>query len=120
MLSLSASSRIWLCTLPADMRKSFDGLCGLVRQWLQGDPLSGDVFVFRNRSGDRVKILTWEGDGLVIWYKRLEAGTFRFPAPADDKNQQTIRAADLLMLLEGVELESVKRRPRYQKPTATA
>lgn len=116
MLSLAPAARIWICTAPADMRKSFDGLCGLVRTWLSGDPLSGDVFVFCNKAGDRVKILTFEGDGLVIWYKRLEAGTFRFPAAAEGSAQVTVRAADLLMLLDGVDLESVQRRPRYQRP----
>jgi transposase len=57
------------------MRKSFDGLAGLIRQALGSDPLSGEVFVFRNKTADRVQILTFEGDGLVIWYKRLERGT---------------------------------------------
>src|SRR5438552_3412124 len=101
MLSLAPAARIWVCTAPADRRKSFDGLCGLVRTWLGSDPLSGEVFVFRNKAGDRVKILTFEGDGLVIWYKRLEAGTFRFPAAADGRTRVTVRAADLLMLLDG-------------------
>jgi transposase len=104
-----------VCTIPADMRKSFDGLCGLIRQGL-GDPLSGEVFVFRNKAADRVKILTFEGDGLVIWYKRLEAGTFRFPTAVDDSGKVTVRAADLLMLLDGVDLESVRRRRRYRRP----
>src|ERR1700733_3878541 len=99
MLSLAPGARIYLCTAPADMRKSFDGLCGLIRTWLHGDPLSGEVFVFRNKSGDRVKILTFEGDGLAIFYKRLEAGTYRFPSPADGSGKVTMRAADLLMIL---------------------
>jgi transposase len=116
MLSLSPQVRIWICTIPADLRKSFDGLCGLIRQGLGADPLSGEVFVFRNKRGDRVKILTFEGDGLVIWYKRLEAGTFRFPTAAAGSGTVTMRAADLLMLLDGVDLASVRRRPRYQRP----
>ena len=68
MLNLLPHARVWLCTKPADLRKSFDGLFGLVQQWLGGDPLSGELFVFRNKAGDRLKILLWEGDGLVIWY----------------------------------------------------
>jgi transposase len=115
MLSLPTSARIWVCTSAADMRKSFDGLCGLIRSWLGGDPLSGEIFVFHNKSGDRVKILTFEGDGLAIYYKRLEAGRFHFPRAADGNRKVTLRAADLLMLLDGVDLESVKRQKRYQR-----
>src|ERR1700736_1221093 len=113
MLSLSAGPGIWLCTQPADLRKSFDGLAALVRDWLGSDPLSGQVFVFRNKSADRVKLLVWEEDGFAIWYKRLEEGTFRFPAAAADSRRVTIRAADLTLLLAGIELSSVQRRKRY-------
>jgi transposase len=120
MLSLSPHSRIWLCTRPADMRKSFDGLCGLVRQWLKADPLSGEIFVFRNKGGDRVKILTWLPGGLAIWYKRLEAGTFRFPESGSDESHCKVGVTELYMLLEGIELEHVKRRKRYQPPPPIA
>ena len=106
MLSLPASTRIWLATRPTDLRKSFDTLAELVRQQLQNDPLSGQLFVFRNKRGDRIKLLHWDEDGFVIVYKRLEAGTFRFPQ-ADCASLQ-IRAADLHMLLDGVDLDSVK------------
>jgi transposase len=115
MLSLPPTAKIYLCTVPADMRESFDGLCGLIRTWLQGDPLSGEVFVFRNKSGDRIKILTFEGDGLAIFYKRLESGTYRFPLSLDDSGKVTVRSADLLMLLDGVDLASVQRRKRYRR-----
>ena len=70
MLSLPASLRIWLCSHPADMRRSFDGLAEMVRQQLHRDPLSGQLFVFRNKRGDRVKLLYWDEDGLAIWYKK--------------------------------------------------
>ena len=73
MLSLSASIRIFLCAEPADLRKSFDGLSALVRQALGDDPLSGHWFVFRNRKGDRLKILAWEEDGWCLWYKKQES-----------------------------------------------
>ena len=116
MLNLLPSVRVWLCTKPADLRKSFDGLFGLVQQWLGGDPLSGELFVFRNKAGDRLKILLWEGDGLVIWYKRLEAGTFRFPPAADGGCALAVRPADLLLVLDGIDLENVQRRKRYQRP----
>lgn len=116
MLSLPPTVRIWLAAQPADLRKSFDGLAALVREGLQGDPLSGDVFVFRNKAGDRVKLLLWEEDGYAIWYKRLEAGSFRFPASADAQPRVQIRAADFVMLLAGVDLASVKRGKRYHRP----
>jgi transposase len=114
MLSLPASVRIWLATPATDLRKSFDTLAELVRQQLQADPLSGQLFVFRNKRGDRVKLLYWDEDGYVIVYKRLEIGTFRFPKA--DAASLEIRAADLQMLLDGVDLESVQRSRRYRRP----
>lgn len=117
MLSLPSSVRIYLHVEPADMRRSFDGLAHLVEQFLQTDPLSGHLFVFRNKSGDRLKVLFWDGDGYVIYYKRLEEGTFRFPTSPSGA-AATIRAADLAMLLDGVDLASVRRRKRYRRPTS--
>lgn len=116
MLSLPLPVRIFLCTEHADLRKSFDGLAQLVRSFLGADPLSGHLFVFRNKRGDRVKLLYWDSDGLAIWYKRLEQGTFRFPVPSGAGHGVEIRAADLTMLLDGVDLESVKRQRRYRRP----
>jgi transposase len=104
MLSLPTTVRIWLATGATDLRKSFDTLAEVVRQELRGDPLSGQLFVFRNKRADRIKLV----------YKRLEVGTFRFP-PCDAASV-AIRAADLQMLLDGVDLESMRRRPRYQRP----
>jgi transposase len=83
---LPAAVRVFLCSRPTDMRKSFDGLFGMVREFLGQDPLSGHLFLFLNRRRDRVKILFWERDGMVIWYKRLEAGTFQQPDPAARAN----------------------------------
>jgi transposase len=120
VLSLSPTLRIFLCLEAVDLRKSFDGLAALVGQALGHDPLSGHWFVFRNRRGDRLKILAWEHDGWAIWYKRLEEGVFRFPAQAGDALPRLeIRAAELAMLLDGVILEKVQRRRRYHRP-ATA
>jgi transposase len=118
MLSLPLPVRIFLCTQPADMRRSFDGLAQMVREFLGADPLSGHLFVFRSKRGDRVKLLYWDSDGLAIWYKRLEEGTFGFPAPPAEGHGIEIRAADLAMLLDGVDLESVQRRKRYRRPAA--
>jgi transposase len=114
ILSLPTSVRIWLATGATDLRKSFDTLAEVVRQQLQGDPLSGQLFVFRNKRGDRVKLMYWDEDGFVIVYKRLESGTFRFPQ--GQAAGVEIRAADLQMLLDGVDLDSVKRQQRYRRP----
>jgi transposase len=101
------------------MRKGFDGLANLVQSVLQEDPLSGHLFVFRNRRGDRVKLLLWDADGFLIVYKRLEKGTFRFPVASEaEATSVTIKATDLIMLLAGVDLETVKRRPRYVRDSA--
>ena len=102
MLSFPPAVRIWLALAPADLRKGFDALAELVRQHLRDDPLSGHVFVFRNRRSDRIKLLYWDTDGFVIVYKRLEAGTFRFPTAAEGQAGVTLRAAELAMLLDGV------------------
>lgn len=103
MLSLPPTIRIWLAAQPADLRKSFDGLAALVQDGLGRDPLSGDIFVFRNKGADRIKLLLWKEDGYAIWYKRLEAGRYRFPIPTDGQPRVEVRAADLIMLLEGVD-----------------
>jgi transposase len=116
MLSLPLPVRIFLCTRHADLRKSFDGLAQMVREFLGADPLSGHLFVFRNKRSDRIKLLYWDTDGLAIWYKRLEKGTFRFPEPKANAEGVEIRAADLTMLLDGVDPSSVKRQQRYRRP----
>jgi transposase len=122
MLTLALPSRIFVCTEPADMRRSFDGLAALVQQYLDCDPLSGDLFVFRSKRGDRVKLLYWNDDGYALWYKRLEEGTF--PWPTRDGKRTVVgahglilRPAELAMLLDGIELANVQRRQRYQRPT---
>ena len=115
MLSVSRTVKIFLARDPADMRKSFDGLAALVAGVLEVDPLSGNLFLFRNKRADRVKLLYWDQDGYALWYKRLEAGTFRFPAADHQAASVTISPADLAMLLDGVDLASVRRRKRYQR-----
>jgi transposase len=115
MLSLPLPVRIFLCTRHADLRKGFDGLAQMVREFLGADPLSGHLFVFRNKRADRLKLLYWDTDGLAIWYKRLERGSFRFPVSATGDGLE-VRAADLAMILDGVDLGSVKRQRRYQRP----
>src|SRR5262249_19553975 len=80
MLTLPPSVQIWCATTPTDLRRGFDGLAALVRTQLRGDLLSGHLFVFFNKKADRLKILYWDRDGLVLWYKRLERGRYHFPA----------------------------------------
>jgi transposase len=120
VLTLPPSTRVYVATAPTDMRRSFDGLMGLVRDFLGGDPLSGHLFVFRNRTGDRLKVLWWDRDGLAIFYKRLEEGTFAFPAATGDVPQIEMTAADLQLVLQGIDPTRVKRARRYQRPTPAA
>jgi transposase len=122
MLTLALPSRIFVCTQPADMRRSFDGLAALVEQHLGCDPLSGDLFVFRSKRGDRVKLLYWNDDGYALWYKRLEEGTFPWPVADGTRTPVgahglTLRPAELAMLLDGIELTDVRRRQRYRRST---
>jgi transposase len=116
MLTLSPQVKVFLALSPTDMRKSFDSLAALVQETLQLDPLSGHLFVFRSRRGDRLKILYWDAQGYTLWYRRLEQGTFRFPDPRAGEASLCISPTDLAMLLDGVELSSVKRAPRYRRP----
>ena len=122
MIGLLRSMRVFVCTKPADMRRSFDGLCGMAEKLMKQDPLTGHLFVFRNRNRDRLKILYWDRDGLAIWYKRLEKGTFQFPTDLNNKQAEAdclsaeISSDDLSLLLGGIDLRSVERRKRYQRP----
>jgi transposase len=116
MLTFPSSVRILLCTRAVDLRKSFDGLAELVRQALGDDPLNGHLFVFRNRVADRLKLLYWDRDGYALWYKRLEQGTFRFPLAADGSCRLEVNATDFALLLDGIDLDSVRRRHRYHRP----
>jgi transposase len=111
MLALTAATRIYLYRPSCDMRKSFDGLCGLIRLELNQDPLTGSLFVFCNRHRNRVKLLYWDSDGLAIWYKRLEKGTFSRPDICAEDGR--IDRRDLNLLLEGVIPQKVSK--RYKK-----
>jgi transposase len=114
MLTLSPAVRIYLAAGVTDLRRSIDGLSALVRDRLQLDPLSGHLFLFRNRRGDRLKILAWDQGGFWVLYKRLERGTFAWPAEAQDA-PVTIRSSDLLLLLSGVDLSHTRRRRWYER-----
>lgn len=109
MTPFSPTSRYFLYREPADIRKSFDGLCGLVERGLGRDPTSGEVFVFLNRRRTHVKILAFDRSGFVLYYKRLEEGTFELPTEAGD----ALSWRDLMLMLEGVALSSARYRKRY-------
>lgn len=111
------SVRVYLCTSPTDMRKGFDTLAAIVRDYLGYDPLSGHLFLFVGRDRDRIKILYWDRDGFALWYKRLEEGTFRLPSKNATQSVE-IKASELAMLLAGIDLTSIKRRKRFTRATA--
>ena len=115
MISLPPTVKIFLAVEPADMRKGFDGLKALVEAELGHDPLSGHLFVFRSRRGDRLKILVWDRDGLAVWYKRLEQGRFSWPRVREEERQIELLPVELAMLLEGIDLSNIKRQPRYSR-----
>jgi transposase len=118
---LPAAVRVFFCTKPTDMRKGFDGLFGMVHEFLDQDPLSGHLFLFLNRRRDRIKILFWEPDGAVIFYKRLEVGTFQRLDPAAGADRRSgqagleLTATDLVLLLSGIDLTTARRRKRYAR-----
>ena len=115
-----ASSRVYLYSLPVDMRRSFDGLLSIVQAEFERDIHSGDLFVFINRRADRLKALWWDADGLAIFMKRLESGTFQRPAAIDSAPHLLIDRIELGLLLGGIELSSVRRRKRFQAKQPTA
>lgn len=119
-LDQAASVRIWLCTGPTDMRRGFDRLAEQARVVTQQDPLSGHLFLFRSRGGDRLKALYFDRDGYVLWYKRLEAGTFKLPKVRDGQTSVELRASELAMILDGIDLSSVKRVKRYHREEKNA
>ena len=115
MLTLPPSVRIFVATAPCDMRKSFRGLTGLVRQRLAEDPLSGHVFCFINRRRTMMKCLVHDRSGMLLYYKKLSRGTFELPAASDGTMKVRIDSGTLALILEGIDLKSVKRRVRHHR-----
>jgi transposase len=118
MLNCSGSVRIFLATNPVDMRRQIDGLAALVNDVLSQDPFTGHVFVFRGRRADRVKILVWDKNGFVLYYKRLEKGRFRFPDATSPCRE--LDSTGLTLLLEGLDLELASRAPRWHPVRGTS
>jgi transposase len=115
-LDQAQASRIWLAVEPTDMRCGFDRLAERVRTVIGQDPLcSGHLFLFRSRRGDRLKILQWDQDGFVLWYKRLEVGVFKLPRVSEGARSVELRASELAMVLDGIDVSKLKRVPRYAR-----
>ncbi len=143
-LDAGSCLRIWLCLQRTDMRCGFDRLAMMAQEITGQDPLGGHLFLFRNRSGDRLKLLHWDRDGYVLWYKRLEEGVFKFPrqavntvsadrngdvastcsdqtprSPRSPASSLELRPSELAMLLDGIDLSSIKRSKRYRRQAST-
>ncbi len=120
MIGFIPAQHYYLNRQSADMRKSYDGLSGLVRLGLGRDPLSGEVFIFLNRRMTMVKILVWDQSGFVLWCKRLERGTFELPRCIEACTSIVSSWEELVLILEGVSLRSVQRRKRYSREEMAA
>jgi transposase len=120
MVSFSSTLRYFLYRPPTDMRKGIDSLSGLVRGAMGGDPLSGEVFIFINRRRNQMKLLVWDRTGFVLFHKRLERGTFELPGSPEAGASVVLGWEELVMILEGVRLSSVRRRKRYCREKTAA
>ena len=113
------TTRIWLAVEAPDMRCGFDRLAERVSAVISQDPLSGHLFVFASRRHERLKILTWDRDGYVLWYKRLEAGVFKLPRVEQGARSVELRPSELAMMLDGIDMTKLKRTPRYRRTNAS-
>ena len=118
-LDQAQATRIWLAVEATDMRCGFDRLAERVKTVIGQEPLSGHYFLFRSRRGDRLKILVWDRDGFVLWYKRLESGVFKLPRVDAGARSVELRASELAMVLDGIDVSKLKRVPRYERGTET-
>lgn len=117
MFSLSPHHRFHLYIVPTDMRKSFDGLSGLIENNLQGNPRSGDVFIFINKCRDKIKLLHWQGYGYALYYKRLESGTFQLPDYDDIEGSITVNYTQIVMIIDGLSIKNIQVRKRHNFQT---
>jgi len=116
MLHLHPSTIYYWYNGITDMRKGFDALCGIVQQHMQSNVLQGGVYIFVNRKRNQIKLLTWEGDGLAIYYKRLEKGVYELPEITSDNTSAAIDALQLQLILQGIVLKSVQKKKRFSLP----
>jgi transposase len=115
MFSLGSGHTYHLYSKPTDMRKSFDGLSGLVRTHLKADPFNGHVFVFMNKQRNLIKLLHWETGGFTLYYKRLEEGRFELPDTSEE--DCSMSWSDLMMIVEGIQLKTIRKSPRFSPKT---
>lgn len=113
MFSLSSALSYFLYRNPVDIRNSFDGLSGLVQNELGRDPLSGEVFIFINKRRNQVKLLRWEQGGFILYYKRLETGTFELPRQENDSSACPLQWTTLVMMIEGISMQNIQKRKRF-------
>jgi transposase len=118
-LDRTQGTRIWLAVEATDMRCGFDRLAERVRSVIGKDPLSDSLFIFRSRRGDRLKLLMWDRDGFILWYKRLESGVFKLPRVKAGARSVELRASELAMILDGIDMTKLKRVPRYERSART-
>ena len=118
MIPLANQCQLYLYTGVADMRKAFDGLSGLVTSVLGRDPLDGSMYIFLNRRKNRMKCLIWDGDGFWLFYKRLEKGTFQIPFHVTGDEAIRLSYEQWMLILKGIDLSSIKHRPRYHGKVA--
>lgn len=118
MFALTAENTFHLYSQPTDMRKSFDSLSGLVRNGLDYNPGNGDVFIFINKSRDKIKLLHWQGSGYLLYYKRLEKGTFELPRYDDSIGSISLSYAQMVMIIDGLSIKNLHRRKRYTRVEA--
>jgi transposase len=115
LFGLGLATKIYVAVEAVDMRKGFDGLYGAVRDQLGQDPLSGHLFLFSNRTRTRLKALVWDGSGLWVCAKRLEKGRFRWPMVSEKQHSATMRAEELAMLVNGLDLKQTQPRKWYRR-----
>jgi transposase len=115
VLTVPPAVKLWYCPDPVDMRLGFDGLFSLVRSRLNADPLSGHLFIFRNRLADRLKVLYWGGHGLCLWCQRLEAGRYHFPDATASAAGVELSPGQFQMILDGIDLSRVRRFKRFTR-----
>jgi len=116
MFTLGSSLKFQLYSQPTDMRKSFDSLCGLIQNELGQSPVNGEVYVFINKTRNKVKLLHWAGSGFVLYYKRLESGTFEHPQYDIETGSYQMSYSQMVMLIDGISIKNIERKKHYELP----
>lgn len=119
MFGLTVSHRFYLYNQPTDMRKSFDGLCGLVQNELSENPTHGSVYVFINKFRDKIKLLHWQPGGFVLYYKRLETGRFELPDYDTSVKSLDLNYSQLVLLIDGISITNIQQKKRYDLVSKT-